>query len=1436
MSSQQAPSIKIEITLKADRPELLTGLEAWLNLGLLNDAQIRRLCRQSLICAVPEPNVVPVLSPIPQPVPETVAPPVPVTPPKPSVLNQILQSFMAEFSVRWLLFLGVFLVVVSSGVLAASQWERFPAAMQYGVLWGYTIIFWAISLWADKQANLRLTAQTLRLATLLLVPVNFWAMDSFGLWQFPLNWVVIAIATLSLIAITIKLFGQQRLPLFTHLGLSVLHWGWILPQWPIVAVYAGVIGTAFSTISQVRLSPPNAAESDLNSSHFLPIKKAFLVVYALLILLGRALFVTQVDIRYLGLALAICGALLAWLDRQPQSEHKLPSLTRWNWEVVGGLLIGLGWIVTVWDMPAQALAVSGLALWLFGSRVLAYEKRRDVFMLFIMGLQAIFLAWRIVPAFLQQGIVSFLTQITHSTDTPEALWGVVLLPYLALTVQGCAALDRRNATRLVNFGENLALIFGILLTLISSLSSSLQAINLLGSTLIFYGVTQRYLATPSTPQRQHRGNTLVYLTHITGLLGVASGMNAIFPSLTLGVWLVVFLGLMLVEFAFSLTGWGIWHKSAWHMGLGLAGLSYLQASQLCGDGVASGMCLAWWVTPIALTGVASLAGLPRFQLATQYSTIAVIVAQLLTIEEPRLRLVSLGLGFALMLVNTQYLQQLYAGAIAVGLGLGWLTAVLSQGFLGFPANSISAWLVAMALTLTSLWLLYAVLAQGYQKSRRIPRSLYAIVVDGWAIALCPSLLTLLIILPVQSLAGAIAATLTMLIAAYRSWQLPRTPLALNLSILVFAVAQISLFPLPITRISGLAVATLLIFIQTRYLRNTITATIAVGFSLGFVAALFWEAPFIVQWDWAIVGAIATLILGLIHKQLSRQTSPLKQAYAKATQIWHIALAIAILAAITLHSLGLYGGLDDFAIAFSPTWAVAIALVILIVSIAVCNWQTLNPWSIYSLGWGLELLAAEALSFTDSSILALSIANIILGLLIQWLGNAWHHRNPDNQVFPSLHILPLLYGILGVCLRWGSITAWTGLTSLGIALIFIGIGRRRAEFKPLVYLGLVGISVAAYEMLLYQLLQQPGGALGDGFIAIAALGTTLLYIYRILSPWLGQILTLTPTELKITTHCHWAWSSLVLIAASFYPLQATLLLGFGTGAFLVQYAIFQGRNHPQPKWGEAWVYVGFLEALALRIYWLSTPIARLLAGPLVSWKVAIASIFAYFLYILPWQQWGWSKRPWILAAFAIPLIGILEIPNSFYPLSLLIAAIFYLFLAWDNQQVRFTYISAGILLWVVWRYFESLNFTHAIWYIAPLGLGILYIAQVDPTLQQSTYKNQRHFIRLFGISLICLTALFTQPGEGLVPGILSLAAIFAGLGLRIRAFLVVGTATFILHILYQLVILVFDYSFTKWIVGLGVGICLIWIAYNFETRRERIHQFVQHWVAQLQDWE
>ncbi|MEO1186768.1 MAG: DUF2157 domain-containing protein, partial [Cyanobacteria bacterium J06636_27] len=186
MSSNYRP-VKFEVTLPSEHPHLLEGLDEWLHLGLISDAQVKQFCWEYLTCRVILQAEItpprPVETKLPQPrkpaekVKKTATP---------SLLSTMWQSLRAEFSVRWLLFLGMFTVIISSGALAASQWERFTAVLQYGVLFAYTLSFFGLSFWTGKQANLRLTSGALHIVTMLLIPINFWAMDSFGLWQNPI--------------------------------------------------------------------------------------------------------------------------------------------------------------------------------------------------------------------------------------------------------------------------------------------------------------------------------------------------------------------------------------------------------------------------------------------------------------------------------------------------------------------------------------------------------------------------------------------------------------------------------------------------------------------------------------------------------------------------------------------------------------------------------------------------------------------------------------------------------------------------------------------------------------------------------------------------------------------------------------------------------------------------------------------------------------------------------------------------------------------------------------------------------------------------------------------------------------------------------------------------------------------------------------------------
>jgi hypothetical protein len=131
---------------------------------------------------------------------------------------------------------------------------------------------------------------------------------------------------------------------------------------------------------------------------------------------------------------------------------------------------------------------------------------------------------------------------------------------------------------------------------------------------------------------------------------------------------------------------------------------------------------------------------------------------------------------------------------------------------------------------------------------------------------------------------------------------------------------------------------------------------------------------------------------------------------------------------------------------------------------------------------------------------------------------------------------------------------------------------------------------------------------------------------------------------------------------------------------------------------------------------------------------------------------------------------------------------------------------------------------------------LYIPQVDPFLQQISQRDSRHNFRLLGSTVIGLTALVFYQKTGLIPALVGIVTLSLGLGTKIRAFLYVGTITFLGTGLYQLVIFNFQYSFAKWIIGLILGVLLIVLAANFEQRREQIQRVWQNYLDELERWD
>ena len=1252
------PLIRILIQADSSNPRLLEGLEVWLNLGLLSDAQVRQIGELYLSDPLPKKTVnsgnnqrvlaekiTPklVVSTSPQPAFQL-----------PNFATNLVESLKAELSVRWLLFLGLFLVIISSGVLAASQWEKFPATGQYLILFAYTFAFWGASLWGSQQSRFPVTSEALKLVTLLLIPLNFWAMDGLKLWSDSLGLLTIAIAALALTILTVTLYrnqGQfQRRSLFNHLGLSYLNWGWQIPGFPVIAIYLGIMITVFLTI----VNPPPTSSTSSPRIDF-----KIVVIYLLTLLFGRAIFVVNVDISQLGLALGIFAGFL--YISSSLILHRSSYF-----------ILLFGWLVTVYIQPWQAFLVSGIGIGIFSHHLLKYWRERDLAAIFGFGLSMVALVGRLIPPELRKTAINVGVEISSSQDSPWALLSLTWFPYLIFMVVITDWIYHRPQRKVAHFGDFLSLLFATFLTCLSLSNPALRSLNLLASTITLAVVISR---------RQPLKPIVVLATHILGLVTFANLVYWQFPNLALDDWAIILLILMVGEFLLftvNSPGANIIRKDALDLGILLSGISYILFLTNFEFSTPHSSIMAWLITPLGLTYVATQTRESQQKKAVIISIIACGLVQVLNLFNPQINLWSLGLTTVFMVVNTQIIKTLFSSVFTVGLGLAFLFLSVKD------LVTVEGWLIFLSLTIAGLWVLRFMLFRYGVTESNIVR-LYQRAFDGCAITL----------------------------------------LGFELSIITLNSFGVLLYKIPR--------------------------------------------------DFTLISTLIILIAALSFRGFDL-ANPRKIAKSG-----------------------------------------------------------FSPWILYCLAWAIELLVIEILISSNQSLVSFAVANIILGLTTQLFGDWWQRHYQIEKLPNPWQIIPIIYGILAIIFRVQTSANWTGLISLAFALILIGIGRRNIEAKPLVYLGLMGISVSTYEILFYQIHTQP---LTEQWIAFATLGTSLMYGYRILSPWLIAYLRIPEPEITIIAHLHWFISSILLGLVISNPINSQLLLTIGTSLLLIRYALFQGRHNSDLDTAETWIYVGLIQITGLVIY-----LQNLLdiSDFLIPWSGSLVSILSYFFYILPWNIWGWPVRPWKRVAIILPVITLIVSHSILQPeqqltwyFSVVFGTLFYIILAKFTQNIRLTYLSLILISFTFYDWLGSIDDIFI--FTLPISCSLLYFSQVEPSLKLEQNRDLRHGLRVLGTAILSGTSLATSEGTGVVPGILNLIIIFVGLGLRIRAFLYIGTAIFLINIVNQLIILNSVYSFIKWIIVFILGVILIWIAANFETRREQLITLWNNWVAELQTWE
>ncbi|WP_017327491.1 hypothetical protein [Synechococcus sp. PCC 7336] len=1259
MSSNYSLWLELAVDPQTSPEIVFVGLEKWLELGLIGDAEVQRICRDTLSCSLADAPA-PIRTDIPARSP---APPPAVEPSnrQPTSLAQIRQSLATELSLNWLLALGVFVVVVSSGALAASQWQRVSSIGQYSILWAYTLAFLGAGLWAGRQEKLPLTGRMLRSTAVLLVPINFWAIDGLNLWNSGPGWLVAVFAGISLTLLTSR-FLRPVLPVSAWvctLCLSWLHWGWGIAGWPLFATYLGAIATAACLFYSNRNAfRPNA---DLSEIEPLPLSlsaQAILATCAMLPI-ARALLVVGIPIQQLGLLLGVLGWQLCWVGRSRAKPV--------GWLVVGGVLLVAGWRVTVTDLPLQALAISGLATWILAERLQRLWRVAELLLLFGVGLQGMGLLWQLVPAAARQQIVVLATETFGATGMPWALVALGLMPYLWWVLAGTAWLRARQQPRLALQLERMAMVLGAISTLAGAINPGVRSLSLF--------LTAGTLAIV-TRKRSSASLPLIYLTHLFGVAATIAGIDFVFPGIGLSGWAAIGLGMAIAEWSFTSASpnWPLWRQSTWYVGLGLAGLSYI--GFLFGV-IEPGENWGWlWLaTPIA-AAVADWRGRDRFQLEPTWIAIGgLFLAQVLTAASPISRLFSLAVATALM-----------------------------------------AWLAV------------------------------------------------------------------------------RKP-------------------------------------------NSVWSALTVGFGLALVLTGFWQLALVpLNWEWWMVTSAAlALLLWLLHPQVAKREGALAGSFAIAANGWAIALVVPNLLLLFTYNLELYWT-DSLSASSLP---IAAAL-LTVTATAYRAWHRPANLEFYALAFGLEMVGASALAFAEQPFIPLALFNLGLGLALQ-VGGDWWVRRTGQSYLLSWHVVPAAYALLGALLPLGEFAAVSGLYTLAFAFVSIGLGRRHISLRPFSYVGLAAIAVAAYQLLVYQLLQVSGGEVGDGVGLLALLAVAIATLYRLFSNWIAAYTRSSDRALAAIADIHWVGCSLLLWVALMLPVSYLghwiWLVGAMTAAL---YGAMRGRIEAPIAGGiqlDFWIYGGMLwgvTAIGYGLYW-TVPEPTLL----LQWAGALAAALCLLLYRLPWGVWGWSPQPWQRAALVLPglVVGVTALGVGWQ--SLLSVAAFYASMARLTRRVRLSYGALVLADWGIVQLLEVWGWLDFFWLVLLLGGSALYAIQVEPSLASATRRETRHWLRCLAIALICATALIeaeSVTGGGWLGVAIGLAVAIAGVLLRTRALLYVGTLSFAIALLRETWLAIATSAAALWSIGILLGLTLIWVAATFESRRGQTLQGMQAWSEALEEWE
>ncbi len=383
-----------------------------------------------------------------------------------SAFVRFLDAFLREENIKWILGIGVCILLGSSLRLVTTHWHECTPVWKYLILIGYSALVFGLGEFSYHRLGLRKTGTVLMALTTLLIPISFlalhWVRPEQGvaslevirstglgvLLGFNLAWSAFAAQRI----FRHFLRQTQRSFLLSYLALCVA--GAIVPGLP--TAWAPVLAMALWAVFAAGTVKVNRHVFWLTEEHKLPRIFGFFPIallgaqFAAVYLLG---LMSHISTPWLGLLCTLVAIpILFTADAVARVfEQRTGGIMRpipWSISgplVLGTLLCGAGMILAATGFPNSPLIVPTAILAAAAMGVVAHRTRKTAFVWCLVI--AVIMAYQTSPVFFQEFALQLRDQAASAvreSKLPYAFYGLTYAPLILVFSLVSAHLQRRG--------------------------------------------------------------------------------------------------------------------------------------------------------------------------------------------------------------------------------------------------------------------------------------------------------------------------------------------------------------------------------------------------------------------------------------------------------------------------------------------------------------------------------------------------------------------------------------------------------------------------------------------------------------------------------------------------------------------------------------------------------------------------------------------------------------------------------------------------------------------------------------------------------------------------------------------------------------------------------------------------------------------------------